>query len=417
MRVLYLLQSFPVISETFILSQIAGLIDRGVDVRLVAATPSGQTVGHRLIADYALDKRVSYLTESLRPTWGRSLKQVWRQPILAGRSTQPWRFGRKAMNRVLLNLSAGWLAQGVDRRPDAVVAHFGPTGDLAVCMRAMGVFTAPLAVPIHGMDIASPLHAGRRLYPRLRRGAELMLPISARWEAELLRDGYDRQRVRVHHVGVRVRPPADRPSSKSDRPLRLLSVCRFVEKKGLADAVEAVGRLVHEAGLDLRYTLIGDGPEAGRLRARAEALDITDRLNFTGYQSQEQIQQQYQEHDLLLAPSVTAANGDQEGIPTVLMEAMAAGLVPVSTVHSGIPELVEDGVSGRLVPEHAPVALADAIMALAKDRKAWGAMKRAAWEKVHAEFNIERLNDRLVKLLNEMATGSTLGSADSLPDN
>jgi colanic acid/amylovoran biosynthesis glycosyltransferase len=102
--------------------------------------------------------------------------------------------------------------------------------------------------------------------------------------------------------------------------------------------------------------------------------------------------------DLFLLPSVRASDGDEEGTPTVLMEAMACGLPVLSTVHSGIPELVEDGVSGWLVPERDVAALADRIQWMLDHPDRWAAMGRAGRAKVEREFNIDTLNDRLVEL-------------------
>ena len=103
--------------------------------------------------------------------------------------------------------------------------------------------------------------------------------------------------------------------------------------------------------------------------------------------------------DVLVAPSVTAADGDEEGIPNVLKEAMASGLPVVATRHAGIPELVEDGVSGLLVPERDEAALADALERLARAPAGWAAMGRAGREKIEKEYDIDRLNDRLAGLL------------------
>lgn len=102
---------------------------------------------------------------------------------------------------------------------------------------------------------------------------------------------------------------------------------------------------------------------------------------------------------MLVAASVTAADGDEEGIPNVLKEAMAMGLPVVATRHAGIPELVEDGVSGWLVPERDEAALADALARLAAEPERWPAMGRAGRDKVEREYDIHRLNHRLAALL------------------
>jgi colanic acid/amylovoran biosynthesis glycosyltransferase len=106
--------------------------------------------------------------------------------------------------------------------------------------------------------------------------------------------------------------------------------------------------------------------------------------------------------DVLVAASVTAADGDEEGIPNVLKEAMASGLPVVATRHAGIPELVEDGVSGWLVPERDEAALAAALERLASEPGRWPAMGRAGRARVEREYDIDRLNDRLAALLEHL---------------
>lgn len=105
---------------------------------------------------------------------------------------------------------------------------------------------------------------------------------------------------------------------------------------------------------------------------------------------------------ILLAPSVVSKDGDQEGIPVGLMEAMAVGLPVVSTYHSGIPELVEDNVSGLLIPERDVDALVDKMIYLVEHPEIWAEMGRAGRSVVEDRYNSDHLNDQLVKLYKEL---------------
>jgi colanic acid/amylovoran biosynthesis glycosyltransferase len=122
---------------------------------------------------------------------------------------------------------------------------------------------------------------------------------------------------------------------------------------------------------------------------------------------------------IFLGPSVTAASGDQEGIPTVIKEAMAVGLPVVSTIHSGIPELVEHGVTGYLAPERDAETLAKHLIALLRHPDQWGEMGRAGRRRVEMEFDTERLNDALVEHYREAmarrAAGTTHGRGSVSP--
>jgi colanic acid/amylovoran biosynthesis glycosyltransferase len=132
------------------------------------------------------------------------------------------------------------------------------------------------------------------------------------------------------------------------------------------------------------------------LQLLANELGISEIVSFLGWRDQRAVALLMQESDALLAPSVTDAAGDQEGIPVTLMEAMATGMPVVATRHSGIPELVEDGVSGFLAPERDARGLADALERLAQDADLAARVGRAARARIAAAFDIRLLNDRLV---------------------
>jgi len=122
-----------------------------------------------------------------------------------------------------------------------------------------------------------------------------------------------------------------------------------------------------------------------------------------GAKTHEQSQAILSRSHLYLSPSVTARDGDQEGTPVALMEAMAVGLPVLSTFHSGIPEMIEDGVSGFLVPERDDSALADRIVRLASDPSLWPAMARVARETVMQRYNMRTSHDALSALLTQLA--------------
>lgn len=405
MKFVYLLGRFPILSETFILSQITGLLDRGHDVRIVACSRDRDALRHAAIGAYGLEERLTVLDGEPTPRLGGVPLLLGPDGRLARRALQPWKYGNKALNGRLLQFGLGWIRTGAPREADAVVAHFGPFGDLAVCLRDLGVFEAPVAVPVHGLDIASRLAAGRRIYPRLRRRAELMLPISERWRRALLEDGYATERVAVHHVGVAVAEelPPRAPRALAD-PLRLLSVCRFVPKKGISLLLEAAAGLEADLRRNVSLTLVGSGPEEAELRAIVERNNLGGQVTFTGPLPQEKVQEAYRSHDGFVLPSLTPPDGDQEGIPTSLMEAMAAGLPCLSTVHSGIPELIEDGVSGRLVPENDVSSLRSALADWIRSPDSPTRLREAAFKKVRTEFDIETLNSRLVDRLSKLAS-------------
>jgi colanic acid/amylovoran biosynthesis glycosyltransferase len=158
--------------------------------------------------------------------------------------------------------------------------------------------------------------------------------------------------------------------------------------------------------MNVQYRIVGDGPLLAPLKQLVSEMQLHEHITFLGEKTSDEVCHELSNAHLFLAPSVTGSSGDMEGIPTVLMEAMAAGLPVISTLHSGIPELVEDGVSGRLVGERDEQALAQAMQELVDNVEQWPAMGSAGREKVLREFNIKTLNERLDHLFEQLHSRS-----------
>ncbi len=172
----------------------------------------------------------------------------------------------------------------------------------------------------------------------------------------------------------------------------------MVEKKGLEVGLRAFALLRRELP-GATWHIVGDGPLRPHLEALRQQLSLADSVLLHGTLPHPEARRVLDQAHILVAPSVTAQDGDQEGIPVVIMEAMAAGLPVVSTRHSGIPELVEDGVTGLLVPERDPEALAQALRRLVLDAPGWPEMGRRGRAIVERDYNTRRLNDRLEQTL------------------
>jgi colanic acid/amylovoran biosynthesis glycosyltransferase len=187
------------------------------------------------------------------------------------------------------------------------------------------------------------------------------------------------------------------PAAEEQIPGRLLFVGRLVEKKGVAVLLEALRRV--PATLPWTLEIIGDGPLADDLRSRSAGLPVT----FSGSASREGLANAYARSAIVVVPSIPAASGDQDGLPTVLLEAMGAGRTVVASDLPGINEAVTDGETGLLVPPNDPDALADALRtALADD----GLRDRlgAAAQRRSDDYTIEACSQRFVEILSDAAT-------------
>ncbi len=213
---------------------------------------------------------------------------------------------------------------------------------------------------------------------------------------ELVRLGCDPEKIIVHRMGVKTDDFAP-AFDKNNETTQILTVGRLVEKKGIKFGLLGFSETLKRFPA-LEYKIVGDGPLMGDLQELVSQLGLENKVEFLGWKDQGDIRQFMRNADIFLAPSVVDVKGDQEGVPVVLMEAMASGLPIISTFHSGIPELVEDGVSGFLVPERDTATLTERLGHLLEHPERWPAMGEAGREKVKDMFDIDKLNDELVRL-------------------
>jgi colanic acid/amylovoran biosynthesis glycosyltransferase len=292
------------------------------------------------------------------------------------------------------------------RRFDIVHAQFGPYGLLALKLIEIGALEGVLVTSFRGYDATKDLPANRGKYHRLFRSGQLFLPVSASLKSRLIDAGCDASAIHVLHSGIdcakfRYRDPV----YSIGEPLRLVTIGRLVDKKGVRFAIEAVAEVL-ASGRSVSYSVMGDGPLAGELRHRIEELGIAGHVCLMGWKNHRDILHIMERSHVLLAPSITAEDGDEEGIPNVIKEAMAIGLPVVSTLHAGIPELVTDRESGFLVPERDVSALANKIIALHDHPETWSELARAGRRKIEAEFEIGKLTEDLIGLYQLVSRGS-----------
>jgi colanic acid/amylovoran biosynthesis glycosyltransferase len=400
LRIAVFTYEFPALSETFVLGQITGLLDLGHDVRIFAVRRRDEPFDHPDVDRYGLLTRTRYL--GLPERWltrgwnaaGISLRMAMSDRQALARCLNVRRHGRIAASARLLywrECLAG------SEMFDVILAHFGPVGEVAARLRDAGLIAGRLATVMHGVDVSAELVDRPGRYRRLFESGELFLPVSRVWRDRLIEVGCDPRRVAVHHMGVDTTRFRFRPRHKvPGQPVRLLTIGRLIEKKGVEFALRAVADLVRN-GVDLRYRVVGDGPMRFGLERLAELLGIGEIVEFQGWRDQASISELIDDSDILLAPSVTTRDGDQEGIPVTLMEAMASGMPVVATRHSGIPELVDDGCSGLLVAERDCDELVVALNRLIGAPATWPAMSKAARQKIIDEFNLASLNGALVE--------------------
>jgi colanic acid/amylovoran biosynthesis glycosyltransferase len=408
MRVAFIVEAFPVLSQTFVLNQIIGLIDRGHEVDIYAEFSSDTQKVHPDVEKYQLLQRTYYHPRVPRNKRDRLLKglrlaitNLPKAPLRVLRSLNIAKYGKDAASLRLLYAAIPLLEK--PEKYDIIQCHFGLLGIKGMLLREIGALQGKLITTFHGVDISQNLKLlGEQVYNDLYKTGDYFLPISYYWKERLMQLGCDKEKIAVHRMGIdSQRFTFMERSPSSDGCVRLVSIARLVEKKGIEYGIRAVAAIVQQ-GLNVEYTIIGDGDLYPQLVALIQSLKVGHAVKLVGWKDQMEVVEILNQSHILLAPSVTGEDGNQEGIPVVLMEAMAMGIPVVSTYHSGIPELVEDGVSGFLVPERDVEALTHKVTELVRQPDRWAAMGRAGRARVEAEYDIHLLNDRLVNLYQQL---------------
>ncbi len=211
-------------------------------------------------------------------------------------------------------------------------------------------------------------------------------------------------KIHIVHYGLDIGQFTPDPERKPNAIPVLLTIGRLVEKKGLPYLVKAC-RILVEQGYEFESLVIGQGPEEKMLRQLVQEYGLDDRVHLLGAMPQERVRELLRQADIFVLPCVVASDGDRDGIPVVLIEAMAMGLPVISTSLSGIPELIENGVSGWVVSPQDEEELARAVAILLRDPQQRAKMGAAGRRKVLEEFNIERSAAQLRALFGGLATG------------
>ena len=385
MKVGFFLLKFPLSSETFVLNQITAFIDMGFEVEIVALQKGDTQNTHAAWTKYNLAARTRWLQDEpqgkvakLRHRASQTLRGIHRKNTWQALNLK--RYGAESRN-LILSAICGQVATPF--HADVFIAHFGPAGVTAAKLRELGVIRGKIATIFHGIDISS---------------REVLNHYTPEYQ-QLQKMGCPREKIAVSRMGVDMTRFSPRPVKAPATPLEIISVARLTEKKGLHVAIEAC-RQLKEQGVAFRYRILGIGPWERRLRTLIEQYQLEDVIEMPGFKPSHEVKAMLDDADVFLLPSVTGADGDMEGIPVALMEAMAVGIPVVSTLHSGIPELVEADKSGWLVPENDACALAQRLAAFSQlDTDELTTVVKRAREKVEHDFNQQVINRELASLL------------------
>jgi glycosyltransferase involved in cell wall biosynthesis len=392
----YVVSTWPRLSQTFVLNEILALEQRGVRVQIFSTkNPGGEPVHAKLAQVRA---PVAYLTFRHR---GRAIllanvRVARRRPGAYARGLlRAMRFGRTAV--VKRFFQAGYLADCLGREPVTHLhAHFA-TGPAQVAMLAHDLVGVPYSFTAHARDIfVDTPPALLRAEMERARAVITVSEYNRRHLASLSR----KLNGKVHCIacGLDLSEFTFRwPRATDAPPLVILAVARLVEKKGLGNLIAAAA-LLRAQGLSFRVEIIGEGPLRPNLEAAVTACGLADTVTLRGAQPHEVVRAAYGHASIFVLPCVVAEDGDRDGLPVVLLEAMASGLPVVTTPVVGIPELIQTGRHGLLVPEQDPRTLARALRRLLLDARLRDRFARAARTRIEERFSIDRSADRLLTI-------------------
>jgi colanic acid/amylovoran biosynthesis glycosyltransferase len=408
MKIAFLVWRFPVLSEAFILNQITGLIDRGHEVHIHALNgkPDNLTKVHPVVEQYRLLERTyypptrpnNYLLRVLKGL-GLLLKNLDKNPLSCLQLLDP-KYGQSAT-------SLKWFYRAIpllgNNSYDIIHCQFGTIGPMGLLFRNLGLLQGKIVTTFRGIDISSYVQEqGEDVYDQLFEEGDFFLANCDFFRERAVKIGCNEQKIVVHGSGLDCTKFAFTPRYfPADNRVRIATTGRLVEKKGIEYCIKAIAKLA-DIHPNIEYNIIGDGPLKEDFEQLIQELNVSHLVKLLGWKQQQEIIEILDNSHIFLAPSVTAADGNQDAPVNTLKEAMAMGLPVISTFHGGIPELVEDGISGFLVPERDADAIATELSYLIENPQLWEGMGKAGRARVEEMYDMNKLNNELVEIYQQL---------------
>lgn len=384
-RVGYVVKVFPRRSETFILTELLAQERAGLDVEVFSLRPSADGDAHAALG--RLEARVTYVGDG-DPTLGEVLLALMPELAAPDRCADVDRMLRMASTEKPRDVlqAVGLAALVRERGITHLHAHFANVA-ATVARMAAALAGITYSVTAHAKDIFHEEVEAAKL-AAIVEDAESVISVSDFNVAHLRRE-VPAAAARVHRVYNGIELEHFPFSVPRDRPPRILAVGRLVEKKGFDDLIEACALLAEDGEL-FECRIVGEGVMGDELRRQVARRGLEEIVTFTGAASQEQVRAEMTSAAVLAVPCVVGADGNRDGLPTVLLEAMALGTPCVATPVTGIPEVLLDGRTGIEVPQRAPIALASALALVLGAEDLRVALARGARQLIEERFDVDR---------------------------
>ncbi len=395
MRIAFIVDGFPNLSETFILNQITGLIDLGHEVEIFAQV-NPKSGAHIDVEMYDLMDHAHYPVAMPTNRLLRILKFLaifpyyfLKDPRLAVGSINPFQVGRKALGLHPFYRMTPFFGY----RFDALMCHFGQNGNFATWLRRAG-YPGKIVTMFHGYGIRRGIEKGGHIYNELFKYGDVILAISDYNYEHLIKFGAPDSMLVRHPNGIAASKftPKDYSKSTDQKSVTIMSVGRLVWEKGYEYALPAIEEVIkRNPDTKITYRIIGAGILEAELKQQAKDLGIEQNIDFAGGLEYGQVIKSFPKADIYLLSSVA------EALPTVLMEAQASALPIVATDVGSVKDLVTSA-AGYVVPPNDFEAMAEKLDYLIKHRTEWEQMGMAGRDFILENYDVDKLNKSLVEI-------------------
>jgi len=415
LKIAFFIGVFPKISESWFIEQITALLDMGLNIDLFAFRQGKNEQISQKMKDYKLVDKTTYLEfpEKRISRLIRALPLVFRvlyfRPSALFEIFNIKKYGGGA--RSLKNLF--WTAPLLGRieKYQIIHCHFGMVANNFLIIRRILKLKQPFVTSIYGQDSSKYIKVkGINVYNDLKKECNYFLMLTEEMRQRFIRFGFPPEKLILFYGGVTVPNYAFQEKIYTPgTPFNIILVGRFVEKKGIDDALRAI-RLVHDQVPEVRFYVVGDGSSVYReyLFALTKELKLESVVSFEGLLPHAETLRLYSRPDmhLMFQPSRTGSDGDTDDMPYVLVEGQLCGLPVVTTAHAGIREGLIDGVTGYVVPERDYRAAAGKILFLIKNPQLIKEMGHKGREFAENTFDFSKINSQLMELYKTLIKSS-----------
>jgi colanic acid/amylovoran biosynthesis glycosyltransferase len=402
MKIAFIVDQFPAISETFIMNQITGLIDSGHEVNIFADSSRQEDKVHQQVYEYQLLRRTYYFnkTKTKRP---RLLRLILF--LLRNFYKNPWKITRSFIVAKRLKIgrlrACYYMVPFLGKSFEIAHCQYGTNGLIGIFLKEINI-VGKVVVTFHGYDLGPSVKRKPDMYDLVFKKADIITANSEYTKKKLINIGCIPDKIKILKMGIAIGEyPFSERKLIDNSKVRILTVARLVEKKGLEYSIKAVVKLLGK-GYNVQYIIAGDGPFKRHLENLISELKADGQIKLLGWREASEVKRLYGRAHIFVLSSISVQDGMDEAQGLVVQEAQAMGLPVVATRLGGLPEGLLDGLSGLLVPERDVDTLAERLEYLIEHPELWYKMGKAGRQFVEEHFDIRKQNERLVNVYKDL---------------